>query len=306
MAAPTLEVRLGRVDKTYRPGDRVTGVVTLISPTPVAHSGLSVRAHGTVKPHADTRGGGGGGGGGGGFVTSSSARPIDLLDTTIEMAPGGKLPGGVPVPFEFTLEALPGRGLAETYHGVYVSVRYTVSASLARSGFMAKPLEAEVEFVAEVPSGDAPRAPAPLDFEIKPDSLENVKKASVSAIPKFLIRGRLSRTACPLDAPFTGEVTVVEGEARIRSIELQLVRVETLGAGEGRGREATEIQNLQVGDGDVCRGLPLPLYMVFPRVFTCPSVVTDTFRVEFEVNVIVAFEDAYSVTENFPITLYRA
>lgn len=74
---------------------------------------------------------------------------------------------------------------------------------------------------------------------------------------------------------------------------------------EGSAREATEIQNLQVGDGDVCRGLAIPLYMIFPRIFTCPTSISDGFKVEFEVNVIVVFEDAYMVTENFPITLYR-
>lgn len=29
------------------------------------------------------------------------------------------------------------------------------------------------------------------------------------------------------------------------------------------------------------------------------------FRVEFEVNITVVFEDRYSVTENFPVVLYR-
>jgi len=225
----------------------------------------------------------------------------------------GKIPGGVQMPFEFILEPLPGRSLAETYHGVYVNVRYTVTATLGRSGFMTKPIETEIEFVAEVPS-IIPNDPKPLEFEINPTSLSNVKKQSVSAIPKFLIRGKLNRTHCSLNNPFTGELTVIEAENKIKSIELQLVRVETIvtsavatsssGTNE-KGREATEIQNLQIGDGDVCRNLPIPLYMIFPRVFTCPTVITETFRVEFEVNVIVAFEDAYSVTENFPITLYR-
>ena len=32
---------------------------------------------------------------------------------------------------------------------------------------------------------------------------------------------------------------------------------------------------------------------------------TDLFKVEFEVNLIVVFSDGYMVTENFPITLYR-
>jgi hypothetical protein len=30
---------------------------------------------------------------------------------------------------------------------------------------------------------------------------------------------------------------------------------------------ATEIQNIQIADGDICRGLGVPVYMVFPRLF---------------------------------------
>ena len=33
-------------------------------------------------------------------------------------------------------------------------------------------------------------------------------------------------------------------------------------------RAATEIQNIQIADGDVCRNLVIPIYMVFPRLFT--------------------------------------
>ena len=170
---------------------------------------------------------------------------------------------------------------------------------------MAKPLEAEAEFVVEVPSEKLP--PAPVDFEIKPESLENVKKTSLATIPKFSVTGRLNKTNCSLNAPFTGEITVVESAAKIKSIELQLVRVESVtAAGIAPTREATEIQNLQIGDGRVCLNLAIPLYMVFPRVFTCPTVVTDTFKVEFELNIICVFEEGYTVTENHGIRLYRS
>lgn len=74
---------------------------------------------------------------------------------------------------------------------------------------------------------------------------------------------------------------------------------------EGSAREATEIQNLQLAEGDVTRNLAIPIYMLFPRLFTCPTTRSDGFSVEFEVNVIVVFEDHYMVTENFPITLVR-
>jgi len=44
-------------------------------------------------------------------------------------------------------------------------------------------------------------------------------------------------------------------------------------------KDATEIQNIQIGEGDVCRGAAIPLYMIFPRLFTCPTLATDNFKV---------------------------
>ena len=77
-------------------------------------------------------------------------------------------------------------------------------------------------------------------------------------------------------------------------------------SGESRAKEVTEIQNLQIGDGDVTRGVYIPIYMLFPRMFTCPTTLLPTTSVEFEVNVIINFVDHYSVTENceffFPYT----
>ncbi len=76
-------------------------------------------------------------------------------------------------------------------------------------------------------------------------------------------------------------------------------------SGDNRAREVTEIQNLQIGDGDVSRNMFIPIYMLFPRMFTCPTTILPTTSVEFEVNIIINFEDHYSVTENFPIVLVR-
>ena len=54
------------------------------------------------------------------------------------------------------------------------------------------------------------------------------------------------------------------------------------------------------------RRLVVPIYMIFPRLFSCPTMRTDGFTIEFEVNLIVVFADGYMVTENFPLTLYRS
>lgn len=42
---------------------------------------------------------------------------------------------------------------------------------------------------------------------------------------------------------------------------------------------ATEIQNIQIGDGDVAQNIPIPIYMIFPRLFTCPTLITTNFKI---------------------------
>ena len=169
---------------------------------------------------------------------------------------------------------------------------------------MARPLEDSKEFIVEVPEPAREEA-EPEPFEITPANLENV--ATATSIPKFSIKGRLFHKTCPINLPFTGEVTIQESEVPIKSIELQLVRVETVcDAAAGKtAKESTEIQNIQIGDGDVCRNIVIPMYMIFPRLFTCPTMKTKTFTVEFEVNLQVIFADGYMVTEGFEIDLYR-
>lgn len=49
------------------------------------------------------------------------------------------------------------------------------------------------------------------------------------SLPKFLIRGHLDATNCVISQPLTGEVVVENSDIPIKSIELQLVRVETCG-----------------------------------------------------------------------------
>lgn len=42
---------------------------------------------------------------------------------------------------------------------------------------------------------------------------------------------------------------------------------------------ATEIQNIQIGDGDVPRDVKIPIYMIFPRLFSCPTLATSNFKI---------------------------
>ena len=118
-------------------------------------------------------------------------------------------------------------------------------------------------------------------------------------MPKFRIKGSIDATTCYIWEPFTGELVIDYCEQAIKSIELQLVRVETCGCAEGYACEGiiwvapgfannhlnsmfllvTEIQNIQIGDGEVVRATLLPIYMVFPRLFTCPTLITNNFKI---------------------------
>jgi len=224
-----------------------------------------------------------------------------------EAAPAGRFADGVTeVPFEFLLKPLPGQTLYESYHGVYISVIYSILVTCDR-GMMKKSLRKDSEFIVEVPSPNSPATedPVPATFTISPDSIENIDKDTLAALPKFKVSGKLHRSKYPINVPFTGEVIVEESSVPIRSIEVQLVRVESVLVENQASRESTEVQNIQIGEGNTCRGMVVPMYMVFPRLFSCATVITPQFKIEFEANLIIVFIDGYMITENFPIALSR-
>eukprot|EP01090_Pellita_catalonica_P003303 TRINITY_DN12976_c0_g1_i1.p1 TRINITY_DN12976_c0_g1~~TRINITY_DN12976_c0_g1_i1.p1 ORF type:complete len:239 (+),score=27.79 TRINITY_DN12976_c0_g1_i1:161-877(+) len=234
------------------------------------------------------------------------SKPIQLVNLSATVAAPGKLPKGeTEFPFEFKLEPTSGQTqLFETYHGVFVNIHYSLQAICVR-GMLAKNLERNLEFIVEIPDKEAQLKLTPLPFTITPDHLQNVKKSTLKNVPNFKISGKINSTTCLVSMPFTGEVVVESSKSVIKSIEIQLVRVETCGCADGFAKEATEIQNIQIADGDVTRGMAIPLFMIFPRLFTCPTVASKTFKVEFEVNVVVLLANGHLITENFPIRLLR-
>jgi len=62
---------------------------------------------------------------------------------------------------------------------------------------------------------------------------------------------------------------------------------------------ATEIQNIQIGEGNVPCGMAIPIYMIFPRLFTCPTLSTSNFKVgKWKWN------ECYWVAEYIEFTIY--
>ena len=291
----SMEVDVDRVDRIYRPGDTVTGSVLMGVKDGWSHQGVEIHVAGLVRLQQNKSVTG--------FETVRNVRPVVMIEKRIVIQKAGRFAAGsTKVPFEFDL---PKEGLHESYHGVNICVSYDIVASCERGSFK-RGLSDSKEFIVEVPEG--PRNEVePEPFEITPSTLDNVKGIQVSALPKFSIKGRLGHKHCPINLPFTGELTIQESETPVSSIELQLVRVESI-TDDATGKSAkdrTEIQNIQIGDGDVCRNLVIPMYMIFPRLFTCPTMKTEKFSVQFEVNLHIIFVDGYMVQESFDIDLYR-
>lgn len=296
MEQSSLEIKLRRIDRVYRPNEVVEGTVVVNAKGGWTHKGVKMIAEGVVYLSS--------GRGMGLGIEGSSSKPLPVFKTTMEIAsPGRFAEGSTEIPFEFTVASSSTIPLIESYHGVYVSAIYNIQVDCDR-GMMKKSLQKDLEFIVEVPTGKS-SDPAPATFDISPESLENVSASILSTIPRFQVSGRLHRSNFPINQPFTGEVIVQQSDAPIRSLELQLVRVETVVIEGKSTREATEIQNIQIGEGNICRDMIVPMYMVFPRLFSCPTVITSAFKIEFEVNLIVVFGEGYMVTENFPITLSR-
>ncbi|RZC43264.1 Vps26 domain containing protein, partial [Asbolus verrucosus] len=217
--------------------------------------------------------------------------PIQLIGVACEVSGSGRLPSGsTEIPFEIPLKPKANRVLYETYHGVYINISYAIRCDIKRS-FLSKDLQKGQQFLVQYWPRRNPGPPPhikdskrPVQFKLSPATLA----AGGAGAPDFILKGQLDATCCSINKPFTGHVVLEKCVIPIRSVELQLVRVETCGCAEGYAREATEIQNIQIGDGDIPPNIDIPIYMVFPRLFTCPTLITN-FKIEFEINLVIVF-----------------
>lgn len=297
-----LDIRLRKANKTYTEGDIMKGSIVINSSSETKIDGLAVSVDGFVAMQMSNKNTGV-------FDAfyNSVNKPITLLNQTVELLPAGsKLAAGMnEIDFEFPMKSKGADKMYETYHGVFVSITYFVRCELKRK-FLAKDCQAKVQFfMQDKPQPIERSIQVPVHFSISPETLQKSSKERIS-IPRFLITGTLDSTVCCLSKPFNGFITIHHSEIPIKSIEIQLVRVETTGCAEGYSKDATEIQNLQICDGNVCPKIHVPIYMTFPRLFTCPSLQTRNFKINFELNLCIIFRDDYLITENFPLQLLRS
>eukprot|EP00850_Spirogloea_muscicola_P016574 SM000135S27018 [mRNA] locus=s135:191048:193749:- [translate_table: standard] len=360
--AAALEIKLLRADRIYRPG------VSAAMPTRRRCPAIGLRKFVPADPprarSAALAGAFGGSGvraqhqGVPGHVRQRHARPslnqemvyvhrlrvtrgrqpwLPCSQRTVELERPGSIPRGTSeIGFSFRLEQQPGESglpLLETYHGAYINIQYLLSVELPR-GLLQKAIKATAEFIVEGRPGVQKPPSNSVNFALTADTQKHAIGSALRA-GGFRISGTLA-TTCSLSEPLVGSLTVEQSALAIKSLEVQLLRIESVAAGGQMVKEVTEVQCTQIADGDVPRGLKLPIYIILPRLFTCPTIsagysckhqsmpfknMSSSFVLEFESNVVVRFDEGrlrpsqshdlhpdndLIATETLPLRLVRA
>merc|ERR1719150_751037 len=111
---------------------------------------------------------------------------MTLVKSEFDIKKPGKFTlGKTEIPFEFPLKALPGLKLAETYHGVYISVQYLITVEMTRS-MLAKNIKRSCEFIVKKFKKKKAQT-TKVDFELNQDIVRN-KVKNPGNVPKFEIK----------------------------------------------------------------------------------------------------------------------
>jgi len=282
----------------------VTGNAVVTSRGGQSHGGVAIKVDGTVQLQLSPNNVG--------ILESLSAsiKPVGLVSYTKDVIGPGKFPDGkTSVPFEFKLAASGPRPLVETYHGVNICVQYMLSVEVQRGSIFGQTLQETTEFIVEVPQDKqqlALPASTRANFTLTHQSVKKCKGAPPKGLA-FSVRGVIAATSLCVTRPLEGALTVDSSSHPIKSISLQLVRVETVSMSmdSRQVKEASEVQGTQLAVGDVARGIEIPIYMVLPRLFSAPCMAWPFFQLDFELNLLVEFESGYVAMEAWPLKILR-
>lgn len=289
----SIHVKFNRQDRVYRENDTVEGVVIVNANKGWKHKGLRLLIEGDVRTRINTR-----------YKGEMDSTPALIFKSALELTGPGSFPHGkTTVPFSFKLTTPMNMPLLETYHGAHIDVMYIVHVSCER-GMTYRELSNSTEFVVEMVARPGTSNTPPIPIDIRPSTLSGITAAEAATLKQFHVKGSLHRSSNSLTMPLTGELIVCASEQPVASINLQLARKETISS--SNFTSISEVQSIELADGNVVRNQVLPIYLIYPRLFTCPTL-TDNwgFHIEWEVGIIITFADGVIVSETFPIDLYR-
>ncbi|KAK4567494.1 hypothetical protein RGQ29_003324 [Quercus rubra] len=240
----SIELKLSRASRIYQPSEPLEGKIIVKSSSSISHYGVRLTVNGSVNLQIR--------GGSAGIIESlyGVVKPISILNKSTEVRPSGKIGSGTTeIPFSVFLRQ-PGKDnlerFYETFHGANISAQYLVTVDIIR-GYLHKTLSATVEFIVESDKDDLlerPVSPEMVIFYITQDTQRHPLLLELKS-GGFRVTGKMS-TQCSLSDPITGELTVEASAVPIYSIDIHLLRVESILLGEKIVTEASLIQSTQM------------------------------------------------------------
>ena len=294
------EIILERSSKTYTEGERMRGVINIKTQGhPIYHNSIMLDFEGVIKAQLSVRSVG--------ALDSliSQINPQTLAKFSCNVVPAGDiLENEIEYPFDIPVQSVEGMPILESYTGVYICVQYELRCMILKRPntklLISNPQALKITILSK--RQQIPTSPnSPAQFVISPATVEN----PTNLVKPFVIRCFVESDHLNMAKDLTGHLIIESNAVPLKGVDLQLVRVETVEHVEGTMKESTEVQSLQIVDGDPRKNIEIPIYMTFPRLFTSPSLNFHKFRVDFELNFIVMFTDGCMTTKNFPIKLFR-
>ncbi|KAL5142865.1 Down syndrome critical region protein 3 [Glycine soja] len=293
----SVELKLSRSNRIYRPSEALEGKIVVKTQSSISHYGIRLTVKGSVNLQVR--------GGSAGVVESfyGVIKPIPIVNRTIEVKSSGKIGSGTSeIPFSVNLRQRDENleRFYETFHGANISIQYLATVDISR-GYLHKSLSATMELIVESDKADLlqrPLSPEMAIFYITQDTQRHPLLPELKS-GGFRVTGKIC-TQCSLSGPISGELTVETSAVPIHSIDLQLFRVESILLGEKIVTETSLVQTTQasdagfIADGDVCRNMTLPIYVIVPRLLTCPTTLAGPFSVEFKVAIVISFQSELS------------
>lgn len=283
----SVEIKLSRFNRIYRPGELLEGKIVTNLTSPISYQSIRLTLNGAVNLQVR--------GGSAGVIESlyGVIKPISIMKKVVDVRSSGKMGSGMTeIPFSVLLKDPKEKNLGkfyETFHGGDISIQYLVTVDITR-GYLHKPLSATIEFIVESDRDNLPQKPVSPEtviFYITQDTQRHTLLPDLK-LGGFRITGRIC-TQCSLSDPIGGELTVEASAVPIRSIDIHLLRVESILIGDKIATESSVIQETQIADGDVCRGMTLPIYIILPRLLTCPTIFAGPFSIEFKLSIVITF-----------------
>ncbi|KAI6683516.1 hypothetical protein NL676_029429 [Syzygium grande] len=288
MSSATLEIKLSRPSRIYRPSEPLEGKIVVKSASSISHRGVRLAVNGSVNMQVR--------GGTAGLIESivGAVKPVVIVNRIIEVTPSGRIaPGTTEIPFSVTLKQSGDdtrERFYETFHGANINIQYLLTADVTR-GYLHKSLCTTMEFILETDKAellDQPASPEMVIFYITQDTQRHPLLPELKS-GGFRVTGKLS-VQCALPDPISGELIVETSAVPIHSVDIHILRIESILFGDRIVTETSLVQTTQIADGDVSRHMMLPIYVILPRLLTCPTTLAGPFSIEFKVAIVITFQ----------------